>query len=378
MFIRSGFVVVIVGFTLTSLSTIIVALRYYCRYFRMGSVGVTDHLMLTALLLTWGNTTINFYQDTTSSKFRPSQFRFPVSIPAPQIRLGQFLITLQEKRPMIEAALRGTLVTWWMYRITYGIALCFVKLSILYFYRAIASHATFRRMVHITIGFVCLYTFASTIASIFQCENPSDAWSTTAFLSQFDGVKGRTKPPKCYDPTRLYLFTATINLFTDVVILLLPIPTLLGLRVPMSKRLALIGIFSVGLLAIVASCVRMWVMALWSQSPEKSAQFGADLLLWGQVETNSGIISASVPFLRLIFGRREKEPEEKRRVVVPPRPIPTDNKPLRIDSLKFFTEPDLGPNGSPVWEPFITVPASLSSGSRGSAMLEPTRPHLTV
>ena len=276
---------------------------------------------------------------------------------------------------MIEAALRGTLVTWWMYRITYGFALCFVKLSILYFYRAIASQVTFRRMVNGTIGFICLYTFASTIASVFQCENPSDAWSTTAFLSQFDGVRGRTKPPKCFDPTRLYLVTACVNLFTDVVILLLPIPTLLALRVPMSKRLALIGIFSVGLLAIVASCVRMWVMALWSQSPEKSAQFGADLLLWGQIETNSGIVSASVPFLRLLFGRREREPEEKRRIISPPQPIPSDNKPMQIDTLKFFTQE--GSNGSPVWDPFITVPASLT-GSRGSGMLEPTRPHLTV
>jgi hypothetical protein len=284
---------------------------------------------------------------------------------------------------MIEAAVRGTLITWFMYRIVYGIAICFVKLSILYFYRAIASHTTFRRMVNWTIGFVCLYTLASTIASIFQCDNPSDAWSTTSFLSQFDGVKGRTKRPKCFDPTRLSLFSSCINMFTDVVILLLPIPTLLGLRVPMSKRLALIGIFSVGLLAIIASCVRMWVMALWSQSPAKSVQFGTDLLLWGQVETNSGIISASVPFLRLVFGRKEKEPEDKRRIIGPPKPVPEDSekeKRFQIETFKFFEESE-GENGNPAWDPFITVPASLNSesrGSRGSGMLEPARPHLTV
>lgn len=281
---------------------------------------------------------------------------------------------------MIEAAVRGTLIVWWMYRIIYGIALCFVKLSILYFYRAIASHATFRRMVNWTIGFVCLYTLASTIAGVFQCDNPSDAWSTTSFLSQFDGVKGRTKRPKCYDPTRLSLFSACINMFTDVVILLLPIPTLLGLRVPMSKRLALICIFSVGLLAIIASCVRMWVMALWSQSPAKSVQFGTDLLLWGQVETNSGIISASVPFLRLIFGRKEKEPEDKRQIIGPPKPVPEDpekEKRFQIETFKFFEESE-GGNGGPAWDPFITVPASLNSRSRGSGMLEPARPRLTV
>jgi hypothetical protein len=255
-----------------------------------------------------------------------------------------------------------------------------VKLSILYFYRAIASHATFRRMVNWTIVFVCLYTVASTIAGIFQCDNPSDAWSTTSFLSQFDGVKGRTKGPKCFDSTRLYLVSACVNMFTDVVILLLPIPTLLALRVPMSKRLALICIFSVGLLGIVASCVRMWVMALWSQSPEKSVRFGTQLLMWGQVETNSGIISASVPFLRLVFGRKEKQPEDKRRIIGPQNPVPEDlenREKFQIETFKFFEESE-GENGSPAWDPFITVPESLSSGSRGSAIMEPAKPHLTV
>lgn len=260
-------------------------------------------------------------------------------------------------------------------------ALFFVKLSILFFYRAIASQVTFRRMVYVTMTVVSLYTFSAIVASIFQCDNPSDAWDTSAYLSQFDGRPGVRKAPKCFEPTKLWVATGAVNLFSDVVILLLPIPTLLGLRVPMNKRLALIGIFSIGIMAIVASCIRMWVMALWSESPQNSAQFGADLLLWGQVETNSGIISASVPFLRLIFKGHERKDEssEKQRVISPPKPIAeSDNKPLKIDSIVFFDGDGAGPNGSPRWQPFITVPASLSSSSRGSAHLEPTKPHLTV
>ncbi|OAL48104.1 hypothetical protein IQ07DRAFT_544147, partial [Pyrenochaeta sp. DS3sAY3a] len=77
MFLRPGFVVVIVGATLTSISTIIVALRYYCRHFLMGAVGISDHLMCAALMLTWGNFVVNYYQDDTSRRFRPSFFRIP-------------------------------------------------------------------------------------------------------------------------------------------------------------------------------------------------------------------------------------------------------------------------------------------------------------
>lgn len=96
MYLRPGFVVVIVGATLTSLSTIVVALRYiassaglhmqadcssryYCRHVLMGSIGASDHLMLVALVLSWCNFVTNYYQDETSSRFRPSFFRIPVS-----------------------------------------------------------------------------------------------------------------------------------------------------------------------------------------------------------------------------------------------------------------------------------------------------------
>ncbi|KAF2275614.1 uncharacterized protein EI97DRAFT_360239, partial [Westerdykella ornata] len=371
-YFRPGFVVVIVGCTLTGLSTIVVGLRYYCRFWRMGTLGVTDHLMLTAVVLTWGNTVVNYYQDDTSRRFRPTAFRDPA------------------KRPKIEAALRGTLITWYIYRITYTIALLFVKLSILFFYRAIASQVTFRRLVNATITLLILYTFSVTIASIFQCENPSDAWSTAAYISQFDGVPGRAPRPKCFEPTRLWAATAAVNLFSDVVILLLPIPTLLSLRVPMNKRLALIGIFSIGIMAVAASCVRLWVMALWAESPYNSARFGADLLLWGQVETNSGIVSASVPFLRLVFrGRRRRredtEEEGDKRAWVSPR---LEGNPeaggegggsegsgarKMVGSMEFFDAEKgddggvAGGKGSPLWEGFITVPASLgSSASRDS------------
>jgi hypothetical protein len=288
---------------------------------------------------------------------------------------------------------------------SYGVGLCFVKLSILFFYRAIATNRTFRRMVYCTIYLVILYTLGSTIASAFQCEDPARAISTEGYLAQFDRAR-RMKLYKqhfvCYDPVVLWVFTSAINLFTDVLIMALPIPTLLGLRVPMNKRLALVGIFCVGSMAIVASCVRMWVMALWSESPENSAKFGSDLLLWGQVETNAGIISASVPFLRLFFaGRGEKDAEEKgvvarnprgrkrvREIVDPDVGTPQAAKVkeggrselMDMDGKQYLearNEKALSGGRSPVWRPFITVPHSLSS--RGSGTFEESqKEYMTV
>lgn len=327
---------------------------------------------------------MNYYQDQSSNKFRPSFFRIPVR--ELYLLLAMASNLSQEKRPEIARTVQATLITWWVYRISYVLALCFVKLSILFFYRAIASHRTFRRLVNATIAFICLYTFAATIAAIFQCETPSNAWNTAVYFAQFDKDPDTKKPNlKCYDPVKLWVFCAAANLLSDVIILLLPIPTLLSLRVPLSKRLALIGIFSVGIMAIVASSVRMWVMMLWAESPWNSARFGADLLLWGQVETNSGIISASVPFIRLLFLGREKEERgvtQRKVAVSPPKPMAdpdmAQTKAVEVETWNFFGDEKDDGRVSPNWGPFITVPAGLSSGSRGSTLLEPIQPRGTV
>lgn len=284
----------------------------------------------------------------------------------------------------IENALLGVLVTWYVYRTSYVVALCFVKLSILFFYRVIATNHKFRRVVYATIAFVSMYSLASAIASVFQCQDPSDSWSTKNYIAQFDHNRDtKGKPVKCFDPSKLWIFCGAANLLSDVIILLMPIPALLSLRVPLSKRLALIGIFSIGLMAIVASSVRMWVIMLWSESPANSARFGTDLLLWGQVETNSAIISASVPFLRPLFQSKSKEERgvtHRRPEISPPRPMrgPEDGMDKELDIMSWTLKEGDEPEKSPRWGPFITVPVGLGSGSASSIRVEPPHSHVSV
>lgn len=72
---------------------LISAFSYYCRYFLVGTVTATDHLMLAALVritsdsvkyslttqtLTWANLVVNYYQDETSSHTRPKFYSIPV------------------------------------------------------------------------------------------------------------------------------------------------------------------------------------------------------------------------------------------------------------------------------------------------------------
>lgn len=75
--------------------------------------------------------------------------------------------------------------------------------------------------------------------------------------------------------------------------------------------MGLFCILSVGTLAIAASAIRMWILMLWGKNVRSRSKYGTDLLLWGQVEINCGIIGASAMFLRPLLRqwlRRRSEP----------------------------------------------------------------------
>lgn len=86
------------------------------------------------------------------------------------------------------------------------------------------------------LGVVVLLHGLSTILSAFLMCRP--------FASQWDStIEGH-----CGNMILSYWFTGVINVVTDVSILILPIPHIYKLQLELYKRLALIAIFSVGVL----------------------------------------------------------------------------------------------------------------------------------
>ncbi|KAF1951627.1 hypothetical protein CC80DRAFT_480918 [Byssothecium circinans] len=128
------------------------------------------------------------------------------------------------------------------------------------------------------------------IADAFECRsNISQAWSPTF-------------PEGCNNLSATYFSTASVNILTDIMILLLPIRAFSSLNLHRRKRLALLGIFMVGGVAVLASIVRLY--ALWIYTVSKDVPYDAIfILLLSQIEVNVAIISASAPALRPLFNR---------------------------------------------------------------------------
>jgi hypothetical protein len=81
--------------------------------------------------------------------------------------------------------------------------------------------------------FIVLWNVGSIIGALTNCRPFSYAWDTY-------------QEGSCGDWRLYYMILGVFNVIIDVAILVLPVPFLMKLQMPISKKLALIGIFSIG------------------------------------------------------------------------------------------------------------------------------------
>ncbi|KAI9900495.1 hypothetical protein N3K66_004757 [Trichothecium roseum] len=165
----------------------------------------------------------------------------------------------------------------------------FVKLSLLTFYLNLPSPSRrFRLSIWLTMAFVTLYTVVISLLMWFVCNPPR---------KQFDlSIEGG----RCMDAGILYIATAVSNIFTDVVLFVLPIPMVLELRLPTAQKLGAVLVFAVGSITIVFSIMRLTKLppVLKSDDPTWAV---CDANIWTLLEANFFVICGSMPTLRKFF-----------------------------------------------------------------------------
>ena len=167
----------------------------------------------------------------------------------------------------------GPAASWYAYHIGYLFDLCLIKLSILIFYLSFATHRTFRLLVNISIGMVAIVSTVMIFLNAFQCpKDPSYALSAGAFMNR--------GAAHCFNLKVLFYIQAAFNMATDLIILILPLPLLLQLRMHKAKRYSLLVVFSIGLLVPIASGVRFWGLYLWANSGKMLRYYGGYVIFW--------------------------------------------------------------------------------------------------
>jgi hypothetical protein len=115
----------------------------------------------------------------------------------------------------------------------YNASLCLTKISIILQYLRVFVGNGVRRACWGTLAFVTCYGIYTVLISILACIPISAFWSPTPDM-------------RCVSKKFSWFFNASFNIMTDLIILILPMPTLKSLKLPTRQKVGVMMIFALG------------------------------------------------------------------------------------------------------------------------------------
>ncbi|KAK9416454.1 hypothetical protein SUNI508_01871 [Seiridium unicorne] len=193
-------------------------------------------------------------------------------------------------RPDGKALIKGCLMSVWIIQRLYPPAHLFIKTSILLFYVKIFRTPGFKRVAWIVWGYTFLWSIHAQLASLLECLPP-------AYFYDKDIPGGHCVPNPLIN---ISLTESVLNTLGDLAIFIMPMPMLKHLQVNEQKKIALYGVFAVGLLVNITSVVR-WVSLLGTAEDITSSLPTASI--WTYLEVAMAITCGNLPLLAPLFGR---------------------------------------------------------------------------
>ncbi|KAI2615210.1 hypothetical protein GGR54DRAFT_632309 [Hypoxylon sp. NC1633] len=189
--------------------------------------------------------------------------------------------------------------TKYTYQLLGTIGLWVIKLSVLLFYRRIFTLRASRIVNNVFIGLTVAWGIAFTFAVAFQCTPVSTLWN------QFELEYGAA----CIKVQPFYLSVAISDLLLDVLICVIPIPHVVGLKMPLRQKVAVIGIFLLGSVVVAIGITRAvifgWVISFTTAQPlvyfTDITWYTAGTLFWHLVENVVGLLGCCLPTYAPIF-----------------------------------------------------------------------------
>ncbi|KAJ5153174.1 uncharacterized protein N7482_009652 [Penicillium canariense] len=178
-------------------------------------------------------------------------------------------------------------------QILYNPTLTVVKLSILAFLRRLESRSRIVNLLIWTSFVIVIGLFIAVLfVDIFQCH-------PVAYVYDLSIVGG-----KCIEQGNFYVSTAALNLFTDLLVMSIPILITWNLQMPLRRKLAVCIVLCLG---GVATAIGVWRIVILAQvfvaheiSSDPTYAIG---FVSSAIEVNVAVITACAPSLKAIAGR---------------------------------------------------------------------------
>ncbi|KAJ5952342.1 uncharacterized protein N7479_010755 [Penicillium vulpinum] len=142
------------------------------------------------------------------------------------------------------------------------------------------SKRNYRGVIWIVIAVSTLGHFGGALSLIFNCSPVQRSWNTN--------VAGT-----CLPVGSLFYGLAIFTIITDVTIIVLPIPLLLGLNIKPAQKAGVVCLFLLGLFTTICSIMRLTQIQRVAFGDGNSTM----LVLWGTIEFNVGNIVTCIPYL---------------------------------------------------------------------------------
>ncbi|QKX60761.1 uncharacterized protein TRUGW13939_07907 [Talaromyces rugulosus] len=170
------------------------------------------------------------------------------------------------------------------------------KFSVLFFYHRIfgKSHQWFYNLIWVAASLNLAWLITTYFCAAFQCDPPKAAWTA---------VPGA----KCIPIGRIYVGTSVVSTIIDLVIILMPVPMLVGLQATKTRRALVLIVFLCGYCVIVTSLGRLVTVAKVGAGLTQDITWSdVTYIKWVQCEGALSIASACLPNI-MSFGRRLKQ-----------------------------------------------------------------------
>ncbi|KAF2828696.1 hypothetical protein CC86DRAFT_404593 [Ophiobolus disseminans] len=263
-----------------SLAALVVIGRCYVRVFMLRAFGKDDWTILLAMLMAVACFTCYIVEISCG--------------------VGKYTAVIRANPETYRTLLKARLI----HQITVMTGISLVKISISFLLLRLAARKTYKWFLWGMIGFMGAFTLTclGTLVSrddnpaIFQCIPVAATWDMRLRAPPFG-----TGNAKCFSgPTfsRIGLMNAVVNITTDFMLAIVPIPLIWKLQLNIQARISLVAILSLGFFAAIAGIIKQ-TNATQFRDPEPYVKDA--YTIWNFIELYVGIVAASLPALKPLF-----------------------------------------------------------------------------
>ncbi|KAF7554013.1 hypothetical protein G7Z17_g3208 [Cylindrodendrum hubeiense] len=169
---------------------------------------------------------------------------------------------------------------------TFSCGVSCAKSSFAVLYLRIQPNRTLRIANKCLVAFLFAQAIEECCVVIFKCNPISASWDL-----------GKMATAKCLDIHVLWWSTFVFNMSTDLFLFIQPIPAMWKLQLPLTKRIGLICMLSLGLLVCITSIIR--IVFVTRIGTDDTYEY-VEPMIWSEVELAALVICSTIPCLRQV------------------------------------------------------------------------------